>query len=553
MDFPSEPKPINDTKSDEECSDNFVMNVFPASIENDEMPEFSPVKYDSKSENVGNEMDGGKLYLGVVSNSIEHFDSADQEKQNKMNAMNKCKTEDKIDDLQFHLNKNEEKEALEVKNDFMRQINSQEDVSTDGYYALGIETNSSRIGNGVEVPENCATENECEMNYNMFEDSSAKQFPDVESSNFAKDPSNRKGNEDKGDGLQINANKNKEKEVLEVENDFMRQINPQEDVSRGSSYASSIESNSSGIGIDFEAHEDCAAENEGEINDNMFEDSPAKQFLDVESSNFEKDPSNKKENEVLENSGFERNEDIILKEDKDVVSSHNSASLFDSITFPYMNPANCFDIVVPLIGKNVIAVGDIALFNHRYDLAREINRLKAIEDAAYMPKLSYHEWRKQRDARPQEEKDREKRHEKFTAAKTAAYIIKTAIYILNEMQNDNPDEGIIERCFIRFLRAPISPLSLLLSTPFVHVMIYVRGSTDFSSRLRYIADKCYLRCHVMFPIPDGYNFVTVYTSEVVKNIPDQLNGMRNCILDYGDFEYPVSESDDSAFSDDNED
>ncbi|GBM57923.1 hypothetical protein AVEN_205996-1 [Araneus ventricosus] len=461
MDFPPEPKPINEKKSDEECSDNFIMNVLPASNENDEMPGFSAGNYDSESEHVENKMAEEKLYFGAVSNSIEHFDSEDQEKQTKMNVTKKCKTEDK------------------------------------------------------------------------------------------------------NDGLLFNVNENEEKDILEVENDFMQQINPQEDVSSDSSYASSIETNSSGIEIDFEAHEDCAAENEGEINNNIFEDSSAKQFPDVESSNFTKDPSSKKENEVSENSSFEgkeqekinliNNEDNILKEDKDVVSSDNSVSLFDSIKFPYKNPANCFDVVVPLIGKDVIAVGDIKPFNHRYDLAREINRLKGIEDAPYMPKLSYHEWRKQRDARPQEEKDREERHEKFIAVKTAAYIIKTAAIILKEMQNDNPDEGIIERCFIRFLKAPVSPLSLLLSSQFVHVMMYIRGSSDFSDRLRYIADKCYMRCHIMFPIPDGYNFVTVYSSEVVKNIPDQLNGMRNFILDYGDFEYPVSESDDSAFSDDNED
>ncbi|GFU80307.1 uncharacterized protein TNCV_3520832 [Trichonephila clavipes] len=77
--------------------------------------------------------------------------------------------------------------------------------------------------------------------------------------------------------------------------------------------------------------------------------------------------------------------------------------------------------------------------------------------------------------------------------------------------------------------------------------MYIRSSFHFPLKLRQIANECYLKCHVMFPIPNGYNFETVYTSEVKKNLPEQFDTMHNIILDYGDFECPSSESGDSAF------
>ncbi|GFQ72880.1 uncharacterized protein TNCT_590631 [Trichonephila clavata] len=222
---------------------------------------------------------------------------------------------------------------------------------------------------------------------------------------------------------------------------------------------------------------------------------------------------------------------------------------FDSIKFPYRNSSNPFEVVVPLIGKNVIESGDIKPFNHRYDLARERNRLKGLQEASSVPRISYHDWRKQRDARPQEEKDKEEKQEKLVAIKTAAYIIKISISILQELQKADSDQEIIERLFLRFLRVPVSTLSLLFVSQFIHIIMYIRSSSHFSLKLRQIANECYLKCHVMFPIPNGYNFETVYTSEVKKNLPEQFDTMHNIILDYGDFECSSSESSDSAFAD----
>ncbi|KAF8767812.1 hypothetical protein HNY73_020703 [Argiope bruennichi] len=455
MDLSPEPKPTSERKSSEECLENLITNV-PTNNKNDKMPGFS---HDNNNlEKRENKMNEGKLYSGMVSNSIEHFDCKGQEKRNGVNATKKLENGNRNDD--------------EIE-----------------YFEDGLKLHA-------------------------YEKEALKE----------------------------------DKENVEMETDFLQQINLQNDVSRSSSNTSS--ENSSGIENDFKLH------------DSIFDDSSTKQFPNVEGYNLAK-YSCKKENEVSKKSGVGENEqekinlinikDNISTEDKCVVSSHNDISLFDAIKFPYKNPSNAFDVVVPLIGKTLISVDDIKPFNNRYDLAAEINQLKGIQDAPFMPKLSYHEWRKQRDARSQKEKDREERYEKFVAVKTAAYIIQISVSILQEMQNDNPDEEIIQRCFLRFLSAPASTLSLILSSQFVHVMMYIRGSSDFSHKLRRTADQCYMKCHVMFPIPDGYNFETVYTSEVVKNLPDQLNGMRNFILDYGDFEFPASESDDSAFSDNNGD
>ncbi|GIX67366.1 uncharacterized protein CEXT_740061 [Caerostris extrusa] len=214
---------------------------------------------------------------------------------------------------------------------------------------------------------------------------------------------------------------------------------------------------------------------------------------------------------------------------------------------------NAFEVVVPLIGNNVINAADIKPFAHRYDLAREFNRLKALAEAPYLPKLSYQEWKKQQDAKTQDEKDRELKEHIDTSVEVSVYITKTSIGILEEMQKDNPNELFIERFLLRFLRIPASTLTLVLVMPFIHILMYIRSYPDFSRKLRKVANECFWKCHVMFPIPDGYNFQTVYTSEVIKNAPDEFNLMDNYVLDYDDFdESPASESEDLGFAEDDE-
>ncbi|GFY76464.1 uncharacterized protein TNIN_397241 [Trichonephila inaurata madagascariensis] len=305
-----------------------------------------------------------------------------------------------------------------------------------------------------------------------------------------------------------------ENDNLKMEKDFQLKMDLDDDLNNGSNNSNS-DCSSSGIENDFD--------------ENMI--------------------NNSKIDSKIEESKSEEASFINLTKVENNESEENKEISFDSIKFPYRNSSNPFEVVVPLIGKNVIESGDIKPFSHRYDLARERNRLKGLQEASSVPKISYHDWRKQRDARPQEEKDKEEKLEKLVAIKTAAYIIKISINILQELQNADSDQDIIEKLFLRFLRVPVSTLSLLFVPQFIHIIMYIRSSSHFPLKLRQIANECYLKCHVMFPIPNGYNFETVYTSEVKKNLPEQFDTMHNIILDYGDFECSSSESGDSAFGD----
>ncbi|GFT99263.1 uncharacterized protein NPIL_229471 [Nephila pilipes] len=332
---------------------------------------------------------------------------------------------------------------------------------------------------------------------------------------------------------------------LKIQDKFQFKLNL-DNISNSGINNSSNDCNSSGIENAFDENMENIDSKDYKINKSKSEDALSdefhnKEFYDVTETKM--DGNLKIFGEKSININITEAENHLFEKER------NSAHSLDSIKFPYRNSSNPFEIVVPLIGKTVIASSDIKPFNHRYDLAKERNKLKGLQEASCIPKLSYHDWRKQRDARPQEEKDNDEKQEKLVAIQTGAYTIKIAMNILQELQKDDCDEEVIEKQFLKFLHVPVSTLSLLLVPQFIHIMMYIRSSTHFSLKLRQIANECYLKCHVMFPIPNGYNFETVYTSEVKKNLPAQFDTMHNIILDYGDFENPSSECGNSAFSD----
>ncbi|GIY61994.1 uncharacterized protein CDAR_163841 [Caerostris darwini] len=327
---------------------------------------------------------------------------------------------------------------------------------------------------------------------------------------------------------------------LKMQNDSQLQINFENNISTDGSDVS-FEANSSSSGIEMDLKEIEEGRSDEESNINKKEEADNCSSYEVE------------ENSITNNGKEQKNTDNGKNIENNAIPLQNELPSVDSIKIPYKDPKNAFEVVVPLIGNNVINVGDIKPFAHRYDLAKEFNRLKALAEAPYLTKLSYQEWRKQQEAKTQGEKGREEKEHIDTSLEISAFIMKTSIGILEEMKKDNPNELFIERFLLRFLRIPASTLTLVLVMPFIHIIMYIRSYPDFSMKLRKVANECFWKCHVMFPIPDGYNFQTVYTSEVIKNVPDVFNLMDNYVLDYDDVdESSASESEDLGFAEGDE-
>lgn len=211
------------------------------------------------------------------------------------------------------------------------------------------------------------------------------------------------------------------------------------------------------------------------------------------------------------------------------------------------NPA---EFVVPFIGKK-IDWGDVDLTPAPFDpvLAAAINRQNFERNGRYIPKMTFQEYITKRQARTKEEVEMDDKRDEFIAVRVSAYVLKNLAKILWQMQKDEPDEEAMLKYFDRFLRVPVSPLAMIHIPQFVHTVMYIRSCPDFSLKVRNTAQECFDKIHVLFPIPDGYNFETVYTNEIQKCLPEEFDGMYDFLLEYDDFEWESEDEDsDSAFS-----
>lgn len=199
--------------------------------------------------------------------------------------------------------------------------------------------------------------------------------------------------------------------------------------------------------------------------------------------------------------------------------------------------SSIFEINIPVIGKDVIPDTNDKPFTARYDLAILRNKKRFQQQKAegvQIPNISYEECKKQQNNRTEEEKKIELAKKRKYDLALARCITRIAIKTLQHLRSNRIDEKLVGNLFVKFLRCPVTPTSLLLVPHFVHAMLLCRGQKKFSLQLRRIANCCYYKCHCMFPVPVGYNFETVYFSEVSKFLPDSIH-MFDTSLDYGSF------------------
>ena len=194
--------------------------------------------------------------------------------------------------------------------------------------------------------------------------------------------------------------------------------------------------------------------------------------------------------------------------------------------------SNYLDITIPRIGKHVFQNEGRPLTNC-YDLAVERNKKRfnymretGIDDAVL---------RLVNEEANMSESDKKKKKIKKQEEniEMACYVSELCSKILEELVKESINEKKIVRNLMKFLDANVTPTCLLYVPHLVHTISFIRGKRVFKKETRLAADQCYNYCHAMFPIPFGYNFETVYTSEMRKFLPDDFDKLESLSLDYG--------------------
>lgn len=213
---------------------------------------------------------------------------------------------------------------------------------------------------------------------------------------------------------------------------------------------------------------------------------------------------------------------------------------------------NYFDISIPLIGKAFMQTNEKTPtkrkedkpVSKRYDLAIERNKLRVLYDKEHGYDKLFAE---------ESEKDKKKSaaRKEYEDIQMAILITKITADVVKELNKDSVNQKKVGHYLKKFLHSGVTPASLLYVPYFVQIISFCRGNRVFCKALRMIADKCYRRCHAMFPVPPGYNFETVYTSEVGKFQPNLLKKFGKFQLTNGGIS-DISESSESESCSDDE-
>ncbi|KAG8184708.1 hypothetical protein JTE90_013095 [Oedothorax gibbosus] len=255
--------------------------------------------------------------------------------------------------------------------------------------------------------------------------------------------------------------------------------------------------------------------------------------------------------------------DLLKQENNEKTDSANEAAIHPRAVFKTLPPelkgtikfreSKPCEFIIPLIGKSVDWGKDQKPMPFDAELAARINQQNFINNGGPRRNTSFQEYIRKKQARTKEEIEEEDQRLELRAARMATYVLSNTVRILLQMESDEPNEDKIVKYFIRFLRLPISPFDMIHMPQFVRTVMFVKGCREFSKRVRDIAKECYDKIHVLFPIPPGYNFITVYTNEVEKCLPFDCDKMSDYPLVYESSENEDSEKEKEDSENENED
>lgn len=283
----------------------------------------------------------------------------------------------------------------------------------------------------------------------------------------------------------------------------------------------------------------------GEQNESGSDVDPVKAESDIKTENITSDDNGTsheifKKSKKLEKSNeniCQSTETVISDSDKNENLVINNLQNQNEIPPQKNNAAanDFFEIGIPLIGKATVTK-EVKPFAKRYDLAFEMNRRRF----QTMQRRSWKNGTKGLAAWEIEanaifkDKNKSPRRKKIENINMALNLTKINLKLLQELSRNSVRQRVVKFYLLQLSKARVTPTALLYAPHVVHTVSLCRGSRSFCKDLRLVADDCYGMFHAMFPVPMGYNFETVYTSQVGKHLQDPLEKMQDIQLNYGD-------------------